>query len=311
MKPEPVLPTVEVLVAAASEVSVPVASQGIVEPKTVTSLASEVAGRVLSVSAKLRAGGRFEAGESLLQIDDCGLCGGGRLRPKRPWRTRGLTLELRNGRACWAGSCVTGKKLGKGEGGRRPRAAEAAARECQRARVAAASAAADKARRDLERTRCEGSLRGPGPQPTSLTSVNLPRSRAQPVAEIYAAAPYEIRLPLSLEESLQADLARGTSKVVLSVPASPWAAPRSGEGTLTARQEGQVDRASRSLHVVALRSQPDAEWAESGPGVFPRGCVSTGSGGLPGRSGCRVAPSSMIETLAARGCRRHAGVSGR
>ncbi len=257
VKPEPVLPTVEVLVAAASEVSVPVASQGIVEPKTVTSLASEVAGRVLSVSPKLRPGGRFEAGESLLQIDNADYLAAA-AQAEATLADAQLALALELARAAQAER--DWEKLGKGEEAgdlvlRKPQLASA------RAKVAAASATADKARRDLERTNVKAPYAARVRRHFADLGTYLAPGAA--VADIYAVAPYEIRLPLSLEDSLQADLSRG-AKVTLG--SSIGGQRRTWEGMIV-RQEGQVDRTSRSLYVV-IEISPDANGMSPDPGYF-------------------------------------------
>nr|WP_246386637.1 efflux RND transporter periplasmic adaptor subunit [Litorivivens lipolytica] len=76
-RPEPAKVEIEStpLVVDAAEVvkqDVPVSidSQGSVSPRTQTTLIAEVSGRVVQVSDKFKAGGFFEAGETLLQIDD-------------------------------------------------------------------------------------------------------------------------------------------------------------------------------------------------------------------------------------------------
>ncbi|WP_341503781.1 efflux RND transporter periplasmic adaptor subunit [Gallaecimonas sp. GXIMD4217] len=61
---------VEVVEAERKPVQFLVDSQGTVRPKTQTTLVAEVAGRILSVSDKFRAGGLVEQGEVLARIDD-------------------------------------------------------------------------------------------------------------------------------------------------------------------------------------------------------------------------------------------------
>lgn len=61
---------VDVAEVVKQDVPVSVSSQGTVTPRTQTTLIAEVSGRVVKVSPKFKAGGFFEAGEMLLQIDD-------------------------------------------------------------------------------------------------------------------------------------------------------------------------------------------------------------------------------------------------
>lgn len=255
--PTPVLPAVEILVAAAADELIAVVTQGLVQPRTTTTLASEVVGRVLSVSEKFRAGGRFEEGETLLQIDDSDYVAAF-AQAEATLADARLTLELEGARAGQA--LRDWKKMGSDkEPGdlvlRKPQI------ESANARVKAASAAVDKARRDLDRTRVKAPYAAR--VRAHLVDLGAYLVPGAPVAEIYAAPPYEIRLPLSLEESLQADLAPGTSVVFGSSIAGER---REWRGTLT-RQEGQVDRASRSLHVVA-EIEPDADGLSPDPGYF-------------------------------------------
>jgi len=63
------MPLVEVLAPQAEAHQFMVESHGVVMPRTETSLVSEVSGQVESVSDKFFAGGYFEKGEVLLQID--------------------------------------------------------------------------------------------------------------------------------------------------------------------------------------------------------------------------------------------------
>ncbi|WP_372748423.1 efflux RND transporter periplasmic adaptor subunit [Litorivivens sp.] len=61
---------VDVAEVVKQDVPVSVSSQGTISPRTQTILIAEVGGRVVKVSPKFKAGGFFEAGDMLLQIDD-------------------------------------------------------------------------------------------------------------------------------------------------------------------------------------------------------------------------------------------------
>jgi RND family efflux transporter MFP subunit len=63
-------PLVEVISLKSQQVTFTIKSQGNVTPRTLTSLTSEVAGQVISVSDKFKVGGFFQKGEILLTIDD-------------------------------------------------------------------------------------------------------------------------------------------------------------------------------------------------------------------------------------------------
>ncbi len=61
---------IDVAEVVKQDLPVSIASQGTVSPRTQTTLIAEVSGRVVQVSPKFKAGGFFDAGEILLQIDD-------------------------------------------------------------------------------------------------------------------------------------------------------------------------------------------------------------------------------------------------
>ena len=69
-QPDPVAPTVRVLRVEPKAVRMVVHAQGTVAPRTETAVVPEVSGSVTWISPNLVAGGYFEAGESLLRIDD-------------------------------------------------------------------------------------------------------------------------------------------------------------------------------------------------------------------------------------------------
>ena len=75
-KPEPrqrptrsTIPEVDVVVAKPREYTVTLKSQGTVRARTQSALATEVRGRIISISPSFREGGFFEEGDILLKID--------------------------------------------------------------------------------------------------------------------------------------------------------------------------------------------------------------------------------------------------
>lgn len=65
----PVAQLVETVTVAPESLTYSVASQGTIEPRTETTLVPEVAGRIVSVSPTFVAGGFFQAGDVLMEID--------------------------------------------------------------------------------------------------------------------------------------------------------------------------------------------------------------------------------------------------
>jgi RND family efflux transporter MFP subunit len=68
-QPTPVLPTVETMTVHPSNYPVIINSQGTVVPRTESTLIPEVNGQIVRASENFQAGGFFEAGEVLLEID--------------------------------------------------------------------------------------------------------------------------------------------------------------------------------------------------------------------------------------------------
>ena len=69
-EPRKILPTVvEVVIAEKRPVTFIVKSQGTVVPRTETDLIPEVSGKITAISPSLYAGGFFEVGELLVEID--------------------------------------------------------------------------------------------------------------------------------------------------------------------------------------------------------------------------------------------------
>ena len=62
-------PLVEVMAVEAADVPMKLPSQGLVEAKHKTTLAAEVAGKIVKISEKFEAGGEFEKDEVILEID--------------------------------------------------------------------------------------------------------------------------------------------------------------------------------------------------------------------------------------------------
>lgn len=241
--PERPAPAVRVQRVELAPARVSVVSQGFIEPLTETQLAAEVAGRVIEVADALRAGERFDAGEVLLKIDPADYLAaqaeaGARLAEAR------LMLSQEQARSLQA--VRDWETLGSGGEpsdlvARRLHVASA------EAAVRAAESAVDKARRDLERTEVrapyDGRVRQVHLDLGSFTAVG------SPIADIYSSAPFEVRLPVSLDDAAFIDLGgNGVTEAELTVRAGGvehrWTAP-------IVRTGAEIDRASRSLYLVA------------------------------------------------------------
>jgi len=259
---EKVLPSVEALVVRAADEETAIETQGLVEPKTVTNIASEVSGRVISVSPKFETGETFDEGEILIEIDPSDYTAS-LAQSEASLADAQLALAQEKARGLQADR--DWKKLGGGDEAtdlvlRKPQLASATAR------VAAAAAVVEKGERDLERTR----VRAPYKARIRATYTDLGSFVAPgaPIADVYATEPYEVRLPLSIDDAAQANLSVG-AEVPLSATIGRSELKWMGK---IVRREGEVDRASRSVYVVAeITPSPDGPQVE--PGSFVNASV--------------------------------------
>lgn len=264
--PQATVPLVRVMHAHANEVRLSVASQGTVEPRTATTLAAEVAGRVLTISPSLRVGGFFDAGETLVTIDDADYRAAlakaeaeiARMERQQTWEQAEASSAL----AEW-------QRLGKGEApplvARLPQLQEA------RAALAAATAVRDQARRDLDRT----IVRAPyaGRVREQRVDVNDFVHRGSVLARIYATDAVQVRLPLPDAElaHLDLDLAQGpesrASRPVTHVKLTAHFAGKEHDWSgRVVRTEGEIDPKTRMVHVIA---EVEAPYAPQGDPARP------------------------------------------
>ena len=232
-------------------------SQGTVQARTESSLISEARGKVISISPSFRAGGFFEEGEILLEIDP------------RDYSTAVVTAKADLARAKLAlfeeqanaeQASVDWKRLNPNEEppalvSRKPQLEEA------RANADSAQARLENAEVNLERTRIAAPYAG------RILSKNVDIgqfvSSGSALAEIYSVDYAEIRLPLSERELGYIDLPesyRGESDekarhplTLLTTTAGKTKIEWQGR---VLRAEGAFDTRSRQLFVVAQVDNP-------------------------------------------------------
>lgn len=262
-------PAVELAVAELQSVPLEIESQGVLEAVTVTRAAAEVGGRVAWVGPYWRNGAVFPAGTELLRLEDADYRAA-LASAEAALADARTQLKVEEARAEQAKR--DWKKLA--DGATKPES-DLVTREPQlaaaRARLAASEAALEKARRDLARTVFTAPYAGRVREiQTNLGSWVAPGA---PLAEIYSTEAFEIRLPLPLNDLQHLDLA-SRPEVALTPAAgnaggAPWKA-------VVTRTGGEIDRASRSLHVIAeLRppapAEPDPLLA---PGLFVKASIA-------------------------------------
>lgn len=255
-------PVVQVMPVRYEAVPVKLPTQGLVEARQRTRLAAEVGGRVVKVAPQFEVGGRFAEGEPLLWIDAADY-EAAVAQAEATVAEAKLALADEQARAEQARRDWDALKM-KGEASdltlRRPQLARA------EASVKAAESALAKARRDLERTQ----VRAPYAGQVAAISVELGGFVAPggAVAEFYSAPPHEIRLPLSLDDwsLLNRDGKTGqvSGEVVFRAEAGIDTHLWRGK---VARQEGEIERDSRSHYVVA-EIEAGADDSILQPGLF-------------------------------------------
>jgi membrane fusion protein, multidrug efflux system len=248
---------VEVLTVALTDHPVQVLTQGFFAPVTETKAASEVAGRILAVSPLFVVGGSFQEGEVLVEIDPSDFAAAV-AQAEGTVAEASLALVNEKARADQARRDWARLEPGEKPGPlvlREPHVAAATAR------LTAAEAALEKARRDLDRTK----IRAPYPGLVRAKRADLGDYVAPgtPLADLWRSDVFEIRLPVTVAESSFIDLASGPT-AVLSDGQREWTAP-------IVRTEGIVDPATRTTALIARLERPEPAPT---PGLFVKARVN-------------------------------------
>lgn len=241
-------------------------TRGTVRPRTQISVIPEVAGRVISISPSLRAGGFFEKDEVLLEIDP-GDYEIAVIVAEGTEAQAAATLAEEEARADQARE--NWKRLGK-KGDPSPLALREPQLKQAQANLAAAKAQVEQANRDLKRTKIRGPFAGRVTE--KLVDVGQYINSSTAIAEAYAVDYVEIRLPLrnddlsfvNLPESYRNAEARDNQG-----PAVRFVGRLGGEESewtgKIVRVEGSIDEQSRQLFVVAQVDDPYRKPEDGGP----------------------------------------------
>lgn len=253
--------SVTVMEAKRSDVKLSLPSQGMIAAKRVTVVSPEVAGRVAKVSEKFKVGENFSAGEVLIEIDPA------------DYQTAVVAAEavladanlaLENEKAKAAQAARDWAKLAAGDKPsalvlRKPQLESAAAH------VKAAEAGLLKARRDLARTKVTAPFTGR--LRTTLTELGAYVAPSAKVAEIYSTEGYELRLPLSLDDFAFVDAGKGKPPVKVQLYFTFGGKELRWDAKVV-RVDGEVERSSRSVSLVAEFEVTDQSAAILKPGLF-------------------------------------------
>lgn len=245
---------VETIEAEVVSLNFKVNSQGTVRPRTETTLVAEVSGKIVSVSPKFVAGGFFQEGEVLLQIDpsdyETGLKRAEAALASRQAKLADETARSEQALKDW-------ENLGRqGQPSdlvlRKPQMADA------QANVSAAEADVQKARRDLERTRINVPYDGLVRQKAvDIGQYVTPGTR---LGVTFAIDTAEVRLPLTSFDLNYLDLPSETEAGNKAFPPVTLSV-ENGTGTSQwqariIRTEGVVDETSRVIYAVAQVIDP-------------------------------------------------------
>ncbi|MDX8410403.1 MAG: efflux RND transporter periplasmic adaptor subunit [Mariprofundaceae bacterium] len=260
-------PVVEAISVMPEDFPVLIRSQGVVSPRTQSTLIPEVAGRVVWIAPGFRNGGFFEAGERLLAIDPANYENAATVARAELVRAR---LALAEEEAQAGQARRDWDKLGlAGEPGdlvlRLPQLGTA------KADVAAAEAKLKQAEIDLARTHILAPYAGRVLE--KRVDVGQYVSPGAVLADVYAVDYVEVRLPINDEQLAFIDLPehyRGDGPTATLQRLPVVLRSRLGREVFSwqgaiVRSEGAIDSASRQLFVVAQVDDPYARHGDTPP----------------------------------------------
>ena len=248
--------SIEAMPLALADFSIRVRSYGELRARTEGDLVAQVDGLVTEVAAAFRNGGRFAAGDVLLQLDD---------------RDYEIELQIAEAALVQADAALSEERARGEEAardwqrlGRKGEPSALASRQPQlqaaQAAVRSARAKRDRARLQLARTRIVAPYGGRVLQ--RLVSPGQYVGRGARLARIYASDVFEVRLPLNSRQLAQLDLPSAGSADGFSTGAGPRALLIAEPGdrqwqARIVRSEAAIDSATRQLHLVAELTLPE------------------------------------------------------
>ena len=240
---------VETMVAYPSEVSAKISSQGTIRPEHEIFITSELSGKVAWVSESFLDGAGFRTGDTLMKIEkrDYELA---LISTESSLFQAKLALEREEAESNLAS--IEWKRVGKGDASsltlREPQLAQA------RAVLAAAEAAYEQSKRNLERTSIIAPFDGRVRKKMVDLGTNLiPGAR---VADIYATASFEVRLPIADKDipflgiPLDGTSINSTNRPDVKLSTSYGGDDLEINGSIV-RSESEIDLKTRMISVIA------------------------------------------------------------
>ncbi len=250
-RPAPAV-TVETTQLIPTDYQIWIDSYGSATPLTLTNLVSDVSGRVIEVSEKIRAGSTFQEGEVLLRIEprdyQIAVNVAEAAVAEAEVRLRRELAEAEIAKREW-------NRIPKDENGKALALREPQVRAAQ-ASLQSAEARLEQAKLDLERTQIKAPFTGKVLQ--QRVDVGQVVNPSQAIAEIYATEQLEVRLPIKTQDLHQIDINNLESfvtapRVILESKLGDRTYQWFGE---IVRSEGAYDRNNRMLYVVARVENP-------------------------------------------------------
>jgi len=248
-KPKIIPQMVETMVAYPSEVRAKISSQGTIRPEHEISVTSEVSGKVIWVSDNFHDGAGFQNGDTLMKIEkrDYELA---LISTESSLFQARLALEREEAEAKLAN--LEWERVGKGDASsltlREPQLAQA------RAVLAAAEAAYEQSKRNLERTVIIAPFNGRVRKKLVDLGTNLvPGFR---IADIYNTASFEVRLPIADKDipflgiPLDGTTLGKSKRPSVRLFASYGAGNFQADGFIL-RSESEIDPKTRMISVIA------------------------------------------------------------
>jgi RND family efflux transporter MFP subunit len=230
---------VETITARQGDLVVGIPAQGVIEPVTITRASAEVEGVVIAVSPGFEAGASFRKGDVLLEIDPS------------DYETAVAQAEaaVADAKLQLAEEEMRARQAGRdwerlASPGQKPTdlVLRVPHLEAAKARVKASTAALERAKKDLERTK----LRAPydGRIRSKLADLGTRVGKGEPLAEFYATSVLEVRLPVPRQD---AAFLEGTGQ---TIELREHAGNRTWTATVD-RTEGEIRRDDRTIVIVA------------------------------------------------------------
>ena len=258
--------TVETIQLKAQSFPIQIQTQGIVEPRTTTTLIPRISGEIIKVSSNFRPGGFFESGDTLLTIDSTDY----QLDIKSAQATVSEALfNFKEEQAQADQAADNWKRLGRTEAPsdlvlHKPQLARA------KAAVDSAKAKLQRMQLDLKRT----SIKAPyaGRILEQFVDRGQYVSPGNPLAKVFAIDYVEVRLPITEKQRGMVDLPRlyrGESEQPYYGPEASVYATIGGKDYTwqgrVVRTEGTVDRATRQVFVIVQIDDPYKRHSDNRP----------------------------------------------